>query len=389
MTTCLFTGEPLTDDTTLEHAPPLVFGGRFKSRSCVSSAFNNASSDLDQALIQDHYWVLNELFDLMPSDVRSRGLGSKVAYALDDDDNPIFGTRLRVLPGMTMVGMERPVQFDADGKLDRIVARDQEHADKIRANLRQKYPDIEDRDVMADVPDKRKQAWTPERLLSPAAEVGALKVLLEVFDIAHKSAAGTWVRSEATEPVRDLVRRVVEGDSITPNDLATFVTGIEPSQREPVLTLVRRHEEGFKRFHHAFVASGSAATRRIDACWLAFGEEPHTFILSSRYYGASFTEIVGFDPFPRGARWGAHSDARDWQVERRGLSTAMPFSFTEGRDLLPHVVIQDRIRLRGEARFLAIDSRGIDLYPRKCSNALLRLRKAGEPEPELLGDLVA
>ncbi len=388
MTTCLFTREPLSDDTTQEHAPPLVFGGRFKSRTCVSSAFNNASSDLDRALIQDHYWVLNELFDLMPSDARSRGLGSKVAYALDGDDNPIFGTKLRVLPGMTMVGMERPVQFDADGKLDRIVARDKEHAEQLGASLAQKYPGVREMPVLADVPDPRKQAWTPERLLCPAAEVGALKALLEAFDIAHDSAPGTWVRSAATEPVRELVRRVVEGNSITPDDLSTFVVGIEPGQRDRVLALVKRHEKGFQRFHHAFVVSGSTGTRRIDACWLAFGEEPHTFILSNHYYGESFTEIVGFDPFPFGARWGPHRDTRSWQVDRRGLGTAMPVSFTEGRRLLPYVVIQGRNRLRGEARVRAIESRGADLYPRKCSNALIRLRKAKEPEPERLGDLV-
>ncbi len=68
--TCLFTGEPLNEDTLVEHAIPRSMGGRLESKIVSSSSFNNQCSQWDNKLKLLYEPFLNVLSPLLPREAQ-------------------------------------------------------------------------------------------------------------------------------------------------------------------------------------------------------------------------------------------------------------------------------------------------------------------------------
>jgi len=276
--TCLFTGELLPNDTTIEHPIPYALGGRLKSKEIVSSAINKKSGDmLDNHLVGAFSMILSVLAPLMP---KIRGSGKNVVYDKES------GTKTYYLPGgkprLSAVVKEYD---DETGELKSIRAQTAENGRRILKEMGYDEEKFKYETVQAPPVVKTEQGFCWQ------VELGALKAVLLSFDYLLRDSSNRFTRTEALRPIIGKISDALQENnpSLSCSDV---VSGIDYKLKPSIDDFRKRWcKEARTEFEHIMIVSGDTARRSISAVWSILGFEPHKFVLSRDWHGDSFTYL--------------------------------------------------------------------------------------------------
>lgn len=357
---CLFTESELAFAETVEHAPPRSLGGRFKAVRSVSAQFNNrCGSTIDKALIDSYAPVVLALTALMSSDHRST-----FEVQIEHD-----GRLVSYGPGETFTDKRTIIRRDENQVVDWVSCNNPATLRKIA----DRSPNLRDKKIRLHVPiDPFNGPTATWSALSVATEAACLKALLVIFDHCNDYSEDSWVRGCSTSLARKFVVDAVANSSVIMSYAARVVMGIDYAQRERILEIARRYRKNLGEYEHIFVVCGNSGTRTLDAVFLAFGWDPHTFRLSGSCVGLDFCQVAGCDPLRGGQPWFEPESSQSWRVSRRG---GCPFScedFPE-TELLRNMFAEERDMLCRRARQTGVLSEPSD-SARKCRNFYVAVR---------------
>lgn len=367
MPTCLFTGDPLGPDTTIEHTIPRSLGGRFRSTIVSSNRFNNASSPFDDLLWQPYGALFNYLAPLLSREHAQRAIELEIGR----ERQPLHPGGELGLRGM------RVDQRDAQGRPEVVVHEDPQVVNRFAANAG--WGRFIETHEIANV-----QAEGTRRVpvLAPDMEVAALKCALLTLDHVLAGDANRFTRAGWLSSSRDSIRDIVLNDANRVEFIDRVSWGIQYEELAP-LGLMRHHiPDPVIPFEHLVVASGDPGTGAIDVAWLLAGIDPWAFRLTCLWDGPPFTVITGCGILRDTPEWRAPVVLPNvaWQLGAR----------SERRSCHPANVARATLeRMTADISNARRDGyrRAVDLVERRCDDVvrggILNLARFDDAEPRL------
>lgn len=278
--TCLYTDEPLSGSTKIEHTIPRVLGGRWKSSLVTSSHFNNlAGQRCDPILVDTFRYILLAIGPLIPRENRYPG------YSFTDPGDG----RLTIEPGMILrCDGDRVVERDAQNRPKRIIGdtkRWKKWAEKQGGSLVELPP------VAAPAELRRN---TGSQLISPAFEMSCFRVMLTTWDMLLIDHPVRFTRHPTLARIRSSIRDwVVREDETATVILDQNVWGIDLSIQQRINQLLfDATSVAVSPFEHIMIASANPARRTLDLVWSIFGFEPFRVRIPLSFECAAFTHIA-------------------------------------------------------------------------------------------------
>jgi hypothetical protein len=274
--TCLFTGEPLTPKTKIEHTIPESVGGRIKSRTVSSDLFNHAAGKgVDRKLAQAFSPLFNWIRLAIPGHRKPPSVPTLVQGAG-------IGCEFRSDGRVARKGIE--VERDPrTGKVISATAADPEAIEKHFGWSRTKFDLVCNRPARAaiDVP-----------LLDTDIEIAALKSVLLSFDHVLGKDPDRFTRSSALLLVRGFVKEFVLSRKLDVGQYERTICGLQYDKLPELRRLRELVRTPVTPFEHVMVASANPSSRTVDAVWWMAGVDPYGFRLCTDWRGLQFTYVL-------------------------------------------------------------------------------------------------
>lgn len=269
METCLFTGEPLTPDTKVEHTIPESLGGRIKSQVVTSDTFNNlCGTRVDFILKLPYEPMLNRLAPLLPRTSQPGLMPIKVP------SDP---------PGLALEGgaVTRPkllIVKDERGRPKTGIADDEEGLRKFARSMKQKFEEMR----LSTAPAT--EATTFYRkvpIICREIEIAALKSAVLTFDHMLRGSPDQFTRGSELKQVREFIRDAVLTERPDENTLGELSFGLQYERRALYDRLRDQVNVPRTEFEHVLFASTRGGGQALQVVWLVFGFDPFGFQLGS------------------------------------------------------------------------------------------------------------
>lgn len=348
MTTCLFTNEPTGPTTRVEHTIPRALGGRFRSRTSSSDAFNNKSSQpFDAEFAHAYSTVLNVLAPLLSAQHQPGALPVT---------GPTNGRKLRLEPGA--VPSFHGIHVDAlDPRTNRpvtLIGADE-------AQLRQRARELgwpEDQLRITTVPSTTEEVlFRKVPTLSPAMEVSALKSALLTFDHLLGSDPAAFTRSPDLQELLQAILAVIQDGEPADALLQKVSWGMDPDDAEEILKLRKLYGPSqVSPFEHVLYVTGTKG-RSVDLYFFVAGIDLYRYRLTERWTGHSFGMLCGCGMLAGDGPFGPYQVLQRFhfrkQTEQRALVRAGMLETAEGQEHMKRVAGEIGAR-RHEATLRAI-----------------------------------
>jgi len=290
MDTCLFTGEPLGHRNAWEHAIPEKLGGKIVSKRITSTEFNNRSSGLDCALVDQYLGLLVQLRPLLAKHNR---LGAR--YGEAQIDGVTVPVQLEYGGAPTLKRSIVPIAHDEDGQPRTYLVRDKRDEERLAESLRRQGRSVQTERVTPEM-----GAYTYARNPSEfdwKVEVIALKAGLLVFDeLLADTPSKRFTRDPSLTGVRDFVRDVVFSGEDDPRFLPRYDKHVMGFQfdKMPEISVIRHTYVPVppRDFEHVLIATGNPATRTVDLVWSVAGIDVYGYRLTHSWRSPAFTCIA-------------------------------------------------------------------------------------------------
>ena len=283
MATCLFTGATLGPTTCVEHTIPSKLGGRIRSQSVTSDAFNTqCGSTIDRDLVASYWPMMMALAPLLSKEHRPGN--QEVVFPDRPGRYYVDGRGVLNARGMTITAREPET-----GRPTGVAAKDED------AVLRVLEPNKPDNATIKTSyePEVTGRAKLPQSQLSgPSIELAVLKAGLLTFDAQLNADPNRFTRSPALQEVRDTIRAAVLDGAEEGSLLYTVSLGIQYEKIDLFRGLRAQFDFPHSEFEHVLIASANVATRTLDLVVWLFETDPYGFRLTSDWHGKGFTYCV-------------------------------------------------------------------------------------------------
>ena len=283
MATCLFTGATLGPTTCVEHTIPSKLGGRIRSQSVTSGAFNTqCGSTIDRDLVASYWPMMMALAPLLSKEHRPGN--QEVVFPDRSGRYYVDGRGVLNARGMTITARDPET-----GRPTGVAAKDED------AVLRVLEPNKSTDAIIKTSyePEVTGRAKLPQSVLvGPSIELAVLKAGLLTFDAQLNIDPNRFTRSPALQEVRETIRAAVLDGAELGSFLYTVSLGIQYEKIDLFRGLRAQFDFPHSEFEHVLIASANVATRTLDLVVWLFETDPYGFRLTTDWHGKGFTYCV-------------------------------------------------------------------------------------------------